>query len=114
MRNNRFDLLPKEREHHGLELFDPFDDFFDEPMFDRRQWHKLNSLMKTDVKETKDKYIIDVEMPGVEKNDISLDLSDGYLTITAKREQNSNEEDKKENFIHFFKMHHSYNLFIFN
>lgn len=99
MRNNRFNLLPSEREEHGLNLFDPFGDFFDEPMLDRRAFRGINSIMKTDVKETKDKYIIDVEMPGVEKNDIALDLSDGYLTITAKREKNYSEEDKKENYI---------------
>ena len=100
MKNDKFDLVAGDREHRNFGLFDPFfEDLFDMPMFDRKEWRRFNSLMKTDVKETKDKYIIDVEMPGVEKDEITLDLSDGYLTICAKREQKLNEEDKKENFI---------------
>lgn len=99
MKNNKFDLVAGDRENH-MGLFDPFfSDFFDMPMFDRKEWHRLNNLMKTDVKETKDKYIIDVEIPGVDKDEITLDLKDGYLTISAKREQKIDEEDKKENFI---------------
>lgn len=98
--NNKFDLVAGDRENHGMGLFDPFfSDFFDMPVFDRHEWNRMNNLMKTDVKETKDNYIIDVEMPGVEKDEISLDLSDGYLTISAKREHKATEEDRKENYI---------------
>jgi HSP20 family molecular chaperone IbpA len=52
-----------------------------------------NNLMKTDIKEVGDKYQLDIELPGVEKKDIDLSLSDEYLTVKAS----VNEEKKEEN-----------------
>lgn len=40
-----------------------------------------------------------MELPGVDKKDVHLDLEDGYLTISAKREHHTGEKDKKGNFI---------------
>lgn len=98
MKNDKFDLVA--RNNDGFGLFDPFfSDFFDMPMLSRRDFNRFSNMMKTDVKETKDGYALEVEMPGIKKDEISLDLNDGYLTITAKREQHHDEEDKKENFI---------------
>ncbi len=72
--------------------FDVFDDFLRDDFFDRRE----NQLMKTDIKETKDKYIIEMDLPGYEKDNINLSLKDGYLTVTAKveKEHNDNKEEK--------------------
>ncbi|MCD8004958.1 MAG: Hsp20/alpha crystallin family protein [Oscillospiraceae bacterium] len=78
-----------------------FDDFFNQgfgtfPMWDSRQCGKpARGLMKTDVREMEDSYELDVELPGVQKEDVSLDLKDGYLTIRAAR--NTSREDKDEN-----------------
>lgn len=76
---------------HPLDFFgDAFDDFFRPLFYDE----KLDA-MKTDIKETKDAYIMDVEMPGFEKQDISLELENGYLTIRAeKSEKNAKEEEE--------------------
>lgn len=65
------------------DLFRPL--FYDE---------KLDA-MKTDIRETKDAYILDVEMPGFEKSEISMDVENGYLTIRAEKSE-KDEEDKKE------------------
>lgn len=46
----------------------------------------LTSL-KTDLKNEKDKYILDVEVPGANKNDISIDFEDGYLNIKVNKEE---------------------------
>lgn len=73
--------------------FDVFDDFFrDDSFFIRKQ----SNLMKTDIKEIRDKYIIEVDLPGCEKENIVLSLNNGYLEISAKtiKEENSNEEEK--------------------
>lgn len=79
-------LVP--RRNSSLDLFDDF--FHDDDFFTRKQ----PNLMKTDIKETKDKYIIEVDLPGCEKENIDLSLNNGYLEISAKtiREEKNDEE----------------------
>ena len=75
--------------------FDLFDSFFgDDDFFTRKE----NHLMKTDIKEKKDKYVIEMDLPGYNKDNIDVDLKDGYLTISAKVEEN-NEDNKDEKFV---------------
>ncbi len=72
--------------------FDLFDNFFrDDDFFTKKQ----NGLMKTDVKEMKDKYEIKVDLPGYEKENINLSLNNGYLEISAKMNKEENEEEEK-------------------
>lgn len=70
--------------------FDLFDDIFKDPFFTNDE----TKIMKTDIKEKKDKYIIDVDLPGYDKENIKIDVEDGYLTIHATI--NSNTEEKEE------------------
>ena len=53
------------------------------------------NMMKTDVKETDNGYEVAVDLPGFKKDEISLELKDGYLTITASKGLDKDEEDKK-------------------
>lgn len=69
--------------------FDLFDDFFRDDDFLTR---KERNLMKTDIREKKDKYIVEVDLPGFDKENINLSLNNGYLEINAKVEK----EDKNE------------------
>lgn len=55
---------------------------------------KLDS-MKTDIKETDNGYELEVEMPGFDKADINISLENEYLTISAEKKQDSEEESKK-------------------
>lgn len=72
--------------------FDLFDNFFkDDDFFIKKQ----SNLMKTDVKEKKDKYEIKVDMPGFEKENINLSLNNGYLEISAKMDKEDNDEEEK-------------------
>ena len=50
--------------------------------------------MKTDIKEKKDKYIIDIDLPGYEKEGIKLDIQDGYLTVHASVNKEEKDEEK--------------------
>ena len=72
-----------------------FDDFFGNhnPLFGKNG----RNLMKTDIRETDDakSYRLAVDLPGFKKEEISLDLKDGYLTISAEKGLNKDEEDKK-------------------
>ena len=70
--------------------FDLWDDMFSDPFFTESE----SKLMKTDIKEKKDKYIIDIDLPGYEKDGIKVEIQDGYLTIHAK--VNKEEDDKEK------------------
>lgn len=76
--------------------FDLFDDFFKgDNFFNKRE----SSIMKTDIKEKADKYVIEMDLPGYEKENINLELKDGYLEVSANIEKENNN-DNSERFIH--------------
>jgi len=55
--------------------------------------------MKTDIRETEKEYLLDVELPGYNKEDVEATIDNGYLTIATKK--NSEKEEKNEgNYIH--------------
>ena len=70
--------------------FDLFDEMFSDPFFTGTE----NKVMKTDIKEKKDKYVIDMDLPGYEKNDIKIDIQDGYLTVHANVNKEETEKDE--------------------
>ena len=57
------------------------------------------NLMKTDVRETEDSYELDVDLPGFQKDEIHVDLKDGYLTISAAKGLDKDAQDKKGKYI---------------
>lgn len=85
-------MIPRKRND-----FDLFDEMFGmDPFFDRRD----AKLMKTDIKEKGDKYIIDIDLPGYDKENIDLEIEDGYLKVSAKVDKNIDESDEDEKYIH--------------
>lgn len=70
--------------------FDLLSEMFRDPFFDERE----SRVMRTDIKEKKDKYIIDIDLPGYEKENIKIEVEDGYLTVHATID--SNKEEKEE------------------
>lgn len=96
--NERNDIMIRNNNRGEFGLFDPFfDDFFVTPF--KREFKEMEHSMKTDVKENENNYELEVEMPGYDKQDINLNLENGYLTISAKKEQNNDEKDKHGNYI---------------
>ena len=82
-------MIPRRNHDLWEDIFD--DPFFREPASFRRQ---ENHIMKTDVKELKDKFEITMDLPGYEKENIDMSIEDGYLTIHAKTSKEN--EDKEE------------------
>ena len=83
-------LMPR----RDFDLFD--DDFFRDGFFTGKD--KTLNLMKTDIRETENSYVLDVDLPGYNKEDIKIDVTDGYLTINAKTNKEVNE-DNKHNYV---------------
>ena len=74
-----------------------FDDMFRDPFFSRPFENASSQIMKTDIHEKDGNYLIEMELPGYAKEDIKADLKDGYLTISAVRNQTKEEKDAKGN-----------------
>lgn len=72
--------------------FDLFDDFFNDDVFFNR---KQPNLMKTDIKEKTDKYIVEIDLPGCKKENIRLELTNGYLKVSSTITSEENDEEEK-------------------
>ena len=79
-----------------------FDDWFDFPDFrdldktERKLYGRhANRVMKTDVHEHDDHYELDIDLPGFKKDEITLNLENGYLTVSAAKGLDKDEKDKK-------------------
>ena len=57
------------------------------------------NLMKTDVRELDGSYELDVDLPGFKKDEVTVDLQDGYLTISAEKALDKDESDQKGKFL---------------
>ena len=82
-----------------------FDDFFNDfPFYNDRDkkkaerklyGHRAKNLMKTDIKEKGDSYILEMDLPGFKKDEIQVSLENGYLTVQAARGVDKDEQEKK-------------------
>ena len=78
-------LMPRKND------FDIFGGFFDDSFFNES---RRKEIMKTDIKEGENEYTLEIEMPGIKKENVKIELSKGYITISA---ENNNEVEEKEN-----------------
>lgn len=83
----------------GENLFDDWFSFPEFPEMDRTE-RKLygkhaERLMKTDVREHDDHYEVDIDLPGFSKDEICLELKDGYLTVSAAKGLDEDDTNKK-------------------
>ena len=80
----------------GENLFDDWMNF-SFPDIDKELYGKhAKNMMKTDVKETENGYEVAIDLPGFKKDEIQLELKDGYLTISAAKGLDKDEKDKKD------------------
>ena len=75
--------------------FNLIDDMFNDPFFTTSYDRTSTQIMKTDIHEKDGNYMIAMELPGYAKEDIKADLKDGYLTITAHKNETKEEKDAK-------------------
>ena len=87
----------------GENLFDDFMNDFAFPAFpnvEKKLYGKhARNLMKTDVKDTDTGYEVDVDLAGFKKDEIQIELENGFLTVTAAKGLDKDEKDKKDNYI---------------
>lgn len=82
-----------------------FDEWFDDtltPFFQGRDplyGKHARNLMRADVRETDNAYELDIDLPGFKKDEISLKLDQGYLTIQAAKGLDKDDQDKDGRYI---------------
>jgi HSP20 family protein len=95
-----FDMVPFRRNNSLArgDIFDNFvNSFFNDDFFAPVNVNGFGKGFRVDLKEDDDKYIVEADLPGINKDAIDVDYNNNYLTISAKREDS--KEDKNENFI---------------
>ncbi|MDY5023143.1 MAG: Hsp20/alpha crystallin family protein [Blautia sp.] len=84
----------------GESLFDDFMEGFDFPDVDKVLYGKnAKNLMKTDVKEKDSSYEVDIDLPGFKKDEIKVRLKDGYLTVSAAKGLDKDEQNKEGKYV---------------
>ena len=84
----------------GENLFDDFMDDFAFPNVDKVLYGKhASNLMKTDVKETDSGYEVDIDLPGFKKDEIQMQLENGYLTVSASKGLNKDEKNEDGRYV---------------
>ena len=87
----------------GESLFDDFMRDFDFPFYDDKDRKKVEKklygrhgkhMMKTDIKEMDDRYELEMDLPGFTKDEVKVSLENGYLTISAAKGLDQDEQDK--------------------
>ncbi len=87
----------------GENLFDDWMDFpFDKSFFngrDRLYGKNAKNIMKTDIRETDNGFELDIDLPGFKKDEVSAELKNGYLIISAAKGLDKDEKDKEGRYI---------------
>lgn len=84
----------RNRNLNARDVFDLFDDFFGD--------RKVNYVrdFRVDVREEKDKYIVEAELPGLTKKDLAIKFENDHLHISIEKEQETEEENDDNKYIH--------------
>lgn len=94
-------LIPVNRRNRSVtptgfeDFYNMLDDFFTDPWLTGR---RTQAAFKIDVQQSDNEYTIEAELPGVKKEEVSLEMNDGTLRISVNHEENKDEETK--NYIH--------------
>ena len=97
-------LVPFNKKNKEISTNTDFEDFYNvlDDYFSNDWPFKRRTLthdtFKVDVEDNGNEYLIEAEVPGIDKKDINVELNDGKLMISITRDENS--ESKKKNFIH--------------
>jgi HSP20 family protein len=89
-----FGMIPFDRKDDNL--FDIFDNF------EKKFFGNTNASLpafRTDIRDMGDKFLLEAELPGFNKEDISLELKDGILTIKAEHKESSDQSDDKGQYL---------------
>jgi len=85
-----FELTPRVFGRPSLSFFDPFRELDN---MERRFLATKRPTFRTDVRDTGDSYVLEAELPGFKKEDITAEIKGGYLTVKAEHSSENNSDD---------------------
>lgn len=89
-----FDITPFG--YRPTNIFKAFDDF-DKNFF--TDFGESFKAIRTDIEDKGDKYVLSAELPGFDKKDISIDIDDNMLTVSAEHKEENDQKDDKGNYV---------------
>lgn len=85
---------------YGRDFFDDLMDGFGFPDVNKKLYGRhAKNMMKTDIRETDEGYEVVMDLPGFKKDEIEVQLENGYLTVSAAKGLDKDEADKKGKYI---------------
>ena len=85
---------------YGRDFFDDLMDGFGFPNVNKKLYGRhAKNMMKTDIRETDEGYEVIMDLPGFKKDEIEVQLENGYLTVSAAKGLDKDEADKKGKYI---------------
>lgn len=92
-----FGITPYERRNNSLMFWDPFKELEN---MEKKFWgERMPSNFRTDIRDNGKEFILEAELPGFDKEDIGIDVKDGYLTINASHTEKNDEKDKNGSYL---------------
>ncbi|MCI7238053.1 MAG: Hsp20/alpha crystallin family protein [Anaerococcus sp.] len=88
------------RRNNEIDRFNDFYNMVDTFFNDVGNLNSFSDTFKVDISEDEDKYLVEAELAGFDKEDIDIDLDKGKLTLTAKKVTSKDESDEEKNYIH--------------
>lgn len=87
-------MVPYDRYDRAVRhFFDPFDDFFAAPLA-----QVTGDAFKMNVEDAGDKYVVTAHLPGVNRDEIDVELNEGRLSISVDKKES--DEEKNKNYLH--------------
>ncbi len=98
--------MPYER-RSNIGYYNPFKELeeFEKRLFSNQS---VAPQFRTDIRDTEKEYILEADLPGFDKEDISLSIENGYLIVSAEHKTNKEEKDEKGNYIRRERSYGSY------
>ena len=85
---------------YGRDFFDDLMDGFGFQDVNKKLYGRhAKNMMKTDIRETDEGYEVIMDLPGFKKDEIEIQLENGYLTVSAAKGLDKDEADKKGKYI---------------
>ncbi len=99
-----FEMMPFSHRNH-LNVYDPFQEM---EKFEKSFFNGFGDMFRTDIQEKGNAYVLEADLPGMKKEDISVDIDGDCLTISAKRHSEMEEKDENRSYVRRERSYGSY------
>lgn len=99
-----FEMMPFSHRNH-LSVYDPFQEI---EKFEKSLFSGFGDMFRTDIHEKDGAYVLEADLPGMKKEDITVDIDGDCLTISAQRHSELEEKDENHSYVRRERSYGSY------